>query len=48
MKNEFLNLERDFNSPGIVNNNLNSYEVAKKEQQKHKSNGMKLEIQRER
>ena len=30
MKNEFLNLERDFNSPGIVNNNFNSYEVAKK------------------
>ena len=30
MENEFINLKRDLNSPGIVNTNLNAYEIAKR------------------
>ena len=30
MKNEFVDFKRDLDSPGIINTNLNSYEVAKK------------------
>ena len=30
MEDKFENLQRDMNSPGIINTNLNAYEVAKK------------------
>ena len=30
MEKELVDLERDLNSPGIINNNLNAYEIAKK------------------
>ena len=30
MEDKFENLQRDMNSPGIFNTNLNAYEVAKK------------------
>ena len=30
MEKELVDLERDLNSPGIINTNLNAYEIAKK------------------
>ena len=30
MEDKFENLQRDMNSPGVINTNLNAYEVAKK------------------